>query len=268
MNEKWLATGIDAIRAWGDENKARSILREYVAHHAEDERGWYWLSQVADGPAEEAACLKRLLEFKTKPALVQAQPIQLEKTRSIGQPHAIGVSTRPHRIFQLIVYSFIGLIVTLITVAVLPMFTGNRTIVILSGSMSPTIAEGDAVIAVPVPSSELIVGDIIAYNANPNSAIPVVHRIISIKLDKGVRYYTTRGDANKSADVTPFMLPATAWKMSFAVPLAGYAIALAASKTGTLLLIIVPIVLLGILQIRNWLKRRPKNAALAGTQAI
>ena len=90
MNDKWLAMGIDAMRLWGDEAKARGILREYVSHHAEDERGWYWLSQVADEPTEEATCLRQLLKFKARPTSVQTQPAQSPMSRTVSQPQPIG----------------------------------------------------------------------------------------------------------------------------------------------------------------------------------
>lgn len=265
MNDKWLATGIDAAVVWGDEAKARSILREYVAHHPDDERGWNWLSRVTTDPADQVECLKRLLQFKSAAPQIRAEAPTAKAVSAGVKPQPKSDPLR--KVFQMAAYSCVLVVLALIAVAVVPMFMGNRTIVILSGSMYPAIAEGDAVIAQPVPSSELQVGDVIAYSANANSTIPVVHRITDISVIKDVRYYTTRGDANKSADTTHFTLPATAWRMSFAVPLAGYAIAFAASPIGTLALIIVPIVLLGIFQINQWLKKRTQRETLPNASA-
>jgi signal peptidase len=100
------------------------------------------------------------------------------------------------------------------------------------------------------------VGDVIAYTPNAKGAIPIVHRIVNISEQNGARYYQTRGDANETADVNEFTLPATAWRLWYNIPAAGYVVAFASSRIGTLTLIIVPAALLGLMKLGDWRKGR------------
>jgi signal peptidase I len=127
--------------------------------------------------------------------------------------------------------------------------------VVMSGSMEPTIPVGAVVIAEPVPSKELENGDVIIFSPNADVTVPIIHRIVSVRVKDGTRYFTTQGDANPSADVAEVSLPATAWRMAHNVPLVGYLISYATSPFGTVILIVVPLLLLGILTIWDQLKR-------------
>ncbi|MBI3733983.1 MAG: signal peptidase I [Chloroflexi bacterium] len=137
-------------------------------------------------------------------------------------------------------------------VVTLPMAMGNRTLVILSGSMAPAIAEGAAVVVRPVPTQELEVGDVIAFLPSATAQIPIVHRILSFRDKDGVRFFTTQGDANHTEDRAEVALPPTAWRVWYSVPLAGYAIQFASSPLGTLLLVVIPSLL--------WLYRKAGGA--------
>ncbi len=169
---------------------------------------------------------------------------------STGQP----VRQPQHRLVK---WSGIGLFIVVIgflVAVVLPTLLGNRTLVIISGSMEPTIPMGAAAVMRPVPSSALQVGDVIAYTPNAAGAIPIVHRIVNISEQNGVRYYQTRGDANQTPDAHEFTLPSTAWRLWYDLPVAGYVVAFASSRLGTLLLIVIPAVLLVWLKIGDWRK--------------
>jgi signal peptidase I len=152
--------------------------------------------------------------------------------------------------------SIFVVVVGLLVAVVLPTLLGDRTIVIISGSMEPTIHMGAAAVLKPVASSDLQVGDVVAYTPNSKGAISIVHRIVNISERDGVRFYRTRGDANPSADVNEFTLPATAWRMWYNLPMAGYVVAFASSRWGILLLIVVPAALLSWMKAADWRKSR------------
>ena len=164
-------------------------------------------------------------------------------------------------------YSLIVGVLCVLAAAILPMFFGRRTLVILSGSMAPAIPAGSAVVVSPVPSARLVVGDVIAY-APDGAKIPIVHRIVSIRQADGAHHSVTRGDANGSDDPAEFTLPETAWRVWYSVPLAGYMIAFASSRAGMVMLVVVPALLLGLLQAVEWLKthRREQWLRLIGWQ--
>ncbi|CAG0928959.1 Signal peptidase I W [Thermoflexales bacterium] len=242
---EWLTAGLTAAEQ-NDFLTARDLLRAYVAHRPDDARGWQALSNVAEGPEEKVDCLQHLLNLQQAvlPEAAPAQPAAPPKHRLLRRT---------------VTWSVAGLIVivmALLVAAVLPMFMGKRTLVVLSGSMQPAIPTGAAVIAQPVPANDLQVGDMIAYSPSPNTTIPVVHRIISVSERDGQRYFITRGDANQAADVNEVSLPPTAWQVWYHVPFAGYAIAFASSPIGTVSLIIIPAVLLGLLKLAEMRKNQ------------
>lgn len=76
---------------------------------------------------------------------------------------------------------------------------------ILSGSMKPYVQPGDAFITRDVPASTLKVGDIIAVH-KAESGTPYAHRITQITFQSGLLRIVTKGDANPSAEVDPFMI--------------------------------------------------------------
>ncbi len=76
---------------------------------------------------------------------------------------------------------------------------------ILSGSMRPYAQPGDAFITRDVPASTLKVGDIIAVHSE-KTGTPYAHRITQITSQSGLLRIVTKGDANPSAEVDPFMI--------------------------------------------------------------
>ena len=54
----------EAIEAFSEDDApaARTLLHAYVAEHPQDEKGWFWMSRVAERPGEKRACLKRMLD--------------------------------------------------------------------------------------------------------------------------------------------------------------------------------------------------------------
>ena len=70
--------------------------------------------------------------------------------------------------------------------------------VLVSGSMSPTINRGDVVVIKKVESDdEIYIDDVIIFNAGE---FDVVHRVVDIYYENGVKKYITKGDNNKLTD--------------------------------------------------------------------
>ena len=168
-------------------------------------------------------------------------------------------STPTRRLVKFMKWSVTALfviVIGLLAAVVLPPLVGGRTLVIISGSMEPTIHMGAAAVLRSVPSSELHVGDVIAYTPAAAGAIPIVHRIASITERNGQRTFTTKGDANQTADVNPFTLPAKAWSVSYNIPVAGYVVNFAARPFGTFMFIVIPVVVLAALKLAERRKSR------------
>lgn len=146
----------------------------------------------------------------------------------------------------------VGVVVVCVVAAVVvPILFGNRALVIISGSMMPTIATGAVVIVRPIPANMLKQGDVIAFSPNAEAKLPWVHRIVNIREEAGVRYYTTQGDANSAADPGEVVLPQTAWRVWYSVPLVGYVVNFAGSREGVWLMVVLPVLGLGTLFIKD-----------------
>lgn len=106
---------------------------------------------------------------------------------------------------------FLGLLVTVFNVVESKRtgedvyFLDHRPIVVLTGSMEPTMRENSIIISEKVESiDELHVGDIITYHVEvDNEIIRVTHRITSISEDGLIR---TKGDNNSVGDAYPITI--------------------------------------------------------------
>jgi signal peptidase I len=106
-----------------------------------------------------------------------------------------------------------------------PHVFGYRVVTVLTGSMRGTFNPGDLVVDVPVPVSQVRVGDVITYETPTPDHHVVTHRIVQVVTGGATPSIRTQGDANNAADPwTATLSGSTAWKMKAVVPKAGTAI--------------------------------------------
>src|SRR5262249_3666247 len=82
---------------------------------------------------------------------------------------------------------------------------GHPVLVVLSGSMSPTIDTGDLILDSPVhgaQATKLRPGQIVTFYERPGSTAVVTHRIVEVVHQNGKLLYRTKGDANAAPDAT------------------------------------------------------------------
>lgn len=289
MDETWLKLAIRAIQN-NELPKAWELLHVYTRYYTQDERGWLWLSRATEDVNEKADCLRRVLEINpasyaaiseltllNQPAshsgiLPPAPREQLNDSASRPDwADTQGKSPRANTVaalpvigkglkwlgvgFAWMFFVLAAILFFTIATAVFPIFSGSRTLVVLSGSMEPTIHIGAAAIVEPIASQDLQVGDVIAYTPNPAAPLPIIHRIVNIEARNGVLYYTTRGDSNDAPDVAEFALPPTAWRVQYTIPLVGYIVSYASGPLGNALLIFIPILGLVALGIVDGLRK-------------
>lgn len=81
---------------------------------------------------------------------------------------------------------------------------GRHLYVVTSGSMSPNMNVGDAVLVKPMTdgaATTLRPGEVVTFRAANNPRFLITHRIIAAHVSAGGRrYYTTKGDANDGPD--------------------------------------------------------------------
>jgi signal peptidase I len=115
----------------------------------------------------------------------------------------------------------VGVVCALAAVALL--LAGWRPVVLVSGSMSPTMPTGTLVLTRPVPASEVEVGDVVTLPV-PGSATRVTHRVTGLRTEDGTIWATLRGDANQADDAAPYRLGGTVLRAAASVPGLGRAV--------------------------------------------
>lgn len=127
----------------------------------------------------------------------------------------------------------------LLLLATLIPIPGNFKVkIVKSGSMEPTIMTGGIVVI--RPASVYKVGDIVTFGPDTKTQIPTTHRIVDEKsVGNGVEF-TTKGDANDTADPKAIKLSDVDGKVMFSVPFIGYILDFAKKPIGFLLLVGVP----------------------------
>lgn len=137
-------------------------------------------------------------------------------------------------------------------VILVPALLGFQRYVILTGSMTGTYDPGSIVFDRVVPTASLQAGDVITFKP-PGEMRPVTHRIKAIKHIRGQRVFTTKGDANKIADLwSPMTLREDHQaKVAFSVPYAGYVVEALTERRWRMIVIGIPAGLIALLTLRG-----------------
>lgn len=129
---------------------------------------------------------------------------------------------------------------------------GYQTFTILSGSMDPAIATGDLVFDKRISAEDARVGDVITFR-EPGTRRLITHRLMHKRVGGGVAHMRTKGDANNAPERWNIPADGEVGRVAFRVPKAGYASAYVSERDMRLLLVVVPALLLGILElVRIW----------------
>ena len=115
-------------------------------------------------------------------------------------------------------------VAVLLVIGILPRTGWYRTMTVLTGSMRPTFAPGDVVVARPTAADSVQVGDVLVYRVPVGARQVESHRIVQILGHKPL-IVRTRGDANNAADPwTAIIDDDHVWTVRGSVPWAGRAI--------------------------------------------
>lgn len=80
------------------------------------------------------------------------------------------------------------------------MGTSSPLVVVTSGSMSPTLERGHLLVIQRQAPEDIILGEIIVFNASWHQQAPVVHRVVEVEVVGNETRWYTRGDANSIDD--------------------------------------------------------------------
>ncbi|MFW9786479.1 MAG: signal peptidase I [Candidatus Thorarchaeota archaeon] len=124
--------------------------------------------------------------------------------------------------------------------------TPTPLVVVTSGSMSPTLERGHLLVLQSQAPEDIIVGDIVVYNADWHTGAPVVHRVVRIEIVNDEYRYYTKGDANNDEDWGYRTYDDIVGVVIFAIPWIGN-ITLFLQQPGVLPAVIVILIVLIIL---------------------
>ena len=136
--------------------------------------------------------------------------------------------------------TLIGIMLCTILIACLIITGTLQILVVLSGSMQPTLHAGDIIITQETPIQTLHINDIITYRSPENTKNLVTHRIVNIINDNHVLTFQTKGDANKDPDHYVVASDRIVGRMILIIPYAGYIAQISHSFIGYILLILTP----------------------------
>lgn len=119
--------------------------------------------------------------------------------------------------------------------------------IVQSGSMEPEIPVGSVVIIAPQDRYQK--GEVITYN-EAGAEIPVTHRVVATEVISGQYHYTTQGDANDSPDQQSVPQSQVLGRVLLDVPYLGFVLDFARQPWGFFLLIILPISIVAVDEVR------------------
>jgi signal peptidase len=126
-----------------------------------------------------------------------------------------------------------------------PKLNGYSPLIVLTGSMEPAIESGDLIIVQQVDSSQVSVGDIIAFfDPESTDSSVVTHRVTEVLSEGGTLSFRTKGDLNNVEDT--LSVPSSNLVGVYRTKLHGVGnIAMfMQTTTGLVVCVIVPLVLL------------------------
>jgi len=129
-------------------------------------------------------------------------------------------------------------------------------------SMSPTISRGALVIAKPVQTNSIALGDIIIYRSNITPKNNICHRVVSISTSSPLIFHT-KGDANAFWDPEPVPAQDIIAKVVWHFPVIGFAAIFIHTPVGFIVSVVVPgltIAFLILSALRSELSGKKKGA--------
>jgi signal peptidase len=173
-----------------------------------------------------------------------------------------GVARGVFNVASLVAIGFSLVIVLAITGS--HVFLGYRGFTVLSGSMTPTFRTGDVIVAEKIAPLDVRIGDIVSFRSPDDPKKLLTHRVISMRAADGKVAFVTRGDANTGVERWTIADSGVLGHVKYKIPKIGYIANRAGSRFGRLLLLVVPALLLGVLELRRiWRKPEEDEADVA-----
>lgn len=141
----------------------------------------------------------------------------------------------------------------LVAMVLLPAIFGFYPLVVVSGSMEPTIHVGDIAVVRKMNPYKLQIGDVATYSTAGGN---ITHRIVGLDVTPQGPFFLMRGDANLTTDPRAIPAQAIVGKVVYRVPRLGFLVSFVNSTAGRILFIAAPLLLMALLWVRRTIRRR------------
>jgi signal peptidase len=164
------------------------------------------------------------------------------------------------RLRTFLVWTVGAFVLAILLSTALPLAVGARSMIVRSGSMTPTIRTGDVVVVRPISPSEAAVGEIVTFQDPDGSGRLLVHRVRAIGLRGKQFAFTTQGDANTTREHWRVPADGTIGEVVYRVPKLGFLVSWITTPAGRIGLMIVPALLLALSMLGRIWRVRPEAA--------
>jgi signal peptidase len=144
-----------------------------------------------------------------------------------------------------------GMAVALALAFVASTVLGYQHFTVMSGSMEPTISTGDVVVDKRISPLDARVGDVVTFPDPSGAKRLISHRVIEKRVADGTVFFETKGDANNDVQKWTSSADGSIGRVVIDVPKVGYLLFWLGSRSGRLLVIVVPLLLLGAYELRS-----------------
>lgn len=157
-------------------------------------------------------------------------------------------------------WAVVAFVLAVLLSAALPLAFGATSMVVRSGSMTPTIRTGDVVVVRPISPREARVGEIVTFKDPEGSDRLLVHRVRAVSHHQRRYWFVTQGDANATREHWSVPATGTIGTVVYRVPLLGFAVSWINGPAGRIGLLIVPATLLAASLLARIWRGRPEGA--------
>ena len=112
----------------------------------------------------------------------------------------------------------------------LPLAFHARPLVVLSGSMEPTLGTGDVTVVRTIAPLDARPGDVVTFRDPDNADRLITHRVREMRAQGGAVVFRTRGDANTASERWQISSTEKIGRVAYRIPKLGWVLMYARSK--------------------------------------
>ena len=134
------------------------------------------------------------------------------------------------RLLEVVLVAYVVVVLGLAAFAQVLPNVGQGLFAVRSDSMAPDLRVGDLLVVDRVSPDEVRVGDVVTISIGTGAT--VTHRVVTVTPTDDGPMFTTKGDANATADPVAHRSDQLKGRLALAIPLLGFLLAMLAMPSG------------------------------------